>query len=433
LEQREQLNRIIGIQGLAAGVINFIVGAGIFALPALVAVILGFSSIYAYLMCGGLILMIMLCFAEVGSKITVSGGPYAYIQAAFGPYAGFLSNHLFWFGYCVLADAAIANAMVDMLSIPFPIFSKGLVKALFLFVVFGGFTFINIRGVKQGIIMVKTLTLIKLIPLLFLVLAGIFWIDPENLTLGAFPSASSLGEASILLFFAFGGGEGALSSSGEIKSPEKTIPRGLLLGIVSVVLLYIGIQVVCQGILGETLVNYTEAPLAETASRIIGATGLSLFLIAAIFSIFSLLSGSIMQYPRILYSGARDGSTPKYLAQVHPKYHTPIWAIVTYAAMDFIFSISGGFEQLAVISSAALLLIYLGVVLSAMKIKLTDKNKKINGFTLPGGISIHVIASITIFWFLIQLSIKEWISVFIFLLGLSIIYFLKNRIRKPLI
>ncbi|MDH3650990.1 MAG: amino acid permease [Saprospiraceae bacterium] len=99
--------------------VNFIFGAGIFALPALVVITLGRTSILAYIICSLLILMIMLCFAEIGSQVTVSGGPYAYIQAAFGSYIGFLANILFWFGYCVLADAAIANAMADMLALKF--------------------------------------------------------------------------------------------------------------------------------------------------------------------------------------------------------------------------------------------------------------------------------------------------------------------------
>ncbi|MDH3247154.1 MAG: APC family permease [Saprospiraceae bacterium] len=430
MQDQEQLKREIGVQGLAAGVVNFIVGAGIFVLPALVATILGGSSILAYLVCGLLLLMIMLCFAEMGSQVVVSGGPYAYIEAAFGPFIGFLSNILFWFGYCVLADAAIANAMADMLALKIPLLLDPTYRGIFFFIVFALFAWINITGVKHGMRLVKTLTLIKLTPLVLLVIVGVFWIELENLEFGPWPSSLSLGEAAILLFFAFGGGEGALSTSGEIKRPQFTIPRGLLLGVGSVITLYICIQLVSQGVIGPDLINYKEAPLAEVASRIIGPGGLSILVLAAAISIFGTLSGSIMQYPRILYAGGRKGSAPKYLAAVHAKFSTPYLAIITYALFDFLFAISGGFQQLAVISSAALLLTYLGVVLATVKFRLKNKDKTSDAFRMPGGLLLPILSIVVILWFLSQLAVRELVGVLIFFVVLTVIYLAKEFFRK---
>jgi APA family basic amino acid/polyamine antiporter len=431
MQNEEHLKREIGTSGLAAGVVNFIVGAGIFALPALVAVILGNTSILAYLICGLLILMIMLCFAEMGSQVTVSGGPYAYIQAAFGPYIGFLANVLFWFGYCVLADAAIANAMADMLSLKFTALGQPVYRTIFFFLIFTFFVWINITGVKHGVHLVKTLTLIKLIPLVLLVVAGIFWVDPANLAFGGWPSSLSLGEASILLFFAFGGGEGALSTSGEIRNPQRTVPRGLLLGVGAVITLYVSIQLVSQGVVGSELVEHTEAPLAEVARRIIGPVGGSLLVFAAAISIFGTLSGSIMQYPRILYAGGRDGSAPAFLSRVHPKFVTPVYAIVAYALLDFTFAISGGFEKLAVISSAALLLTYLGVVLATIKFRWTKGDNGAQGaFRIPGGWTVPILSVIVIVWFLTQLPAKDWIGVLIFFGILSVLFLVKITVLR---
>ena len=109
-----QLKRVLGVKHLALNAINQTVGGGIFALPALVAIALGPSSFLAYLACGFLIILIMLCFADVGSKITVTGGAYAYVESAFGPYVGFLMNTLFWFGYTMLSIAAIINVMASI-------------------------------------------------------------------------------------------------------------------------------------------------------------------------------------------------------------------------------------------------------------------------------------------------------------------------------
>ena len=113
---QENLKRDIGTFGLASAVVNIMVGTGIFVLPALVAENLGAAAIICFFICGALIFLIALCFAEVGSKVSVSGGTYAYIENAFGPFAGFLSNNIFWFGSCVLSDAASANALSKTLS-----------------------------------------------------------------------------------------------------------------------------------------------------------------------------------------------------------------------------------------------------------------------------------------------------------------------------
>jgi len=166
-DKTEGLKREIDIWGLAANTVNLVVGAGIFILPALVATYLGEASILAYVFCGILMFAIVLCFAEIGSQVTTTGGAYAYIHAAFGPYAGFLSNSLFWFGTGVLMNAAVVNAMADMLAVFIPALSFPLYRALFFLLIFGGFALINIRGVKYGNGMVKINTFIKLIPLFY--------------------------------------------------------------------------------------------------------------------------------------------------------------------------------------------------------------------------------------------------------------------------
>jgi basic amino acid/polyamine antiporter, APA family len=418
----EGLRREIGILGLAANTLNRTIGAGIFVLPAFVASFLGETSILAYLFCGFLMMLIMLCFSEIGSKITVTGGAYAYIHAAFGPYAGFLANTMFWF-VGILADAAIANAMADTLSVFLPMLTQFSVRVLFFLMVFGLFTYINVLGVKHGDNIVKITTLIKLIPLVFLIIAGFFGTSIENLKWHSMPSISKLGEASLLLFFAFAGGEASLNVSGELKNPQKVVPLGILSGMGAVVLFYILIQTVSQGVLGADLVNQSEAPLAAVANKLIGPFGSTLMVIGAAFSMFAALSGSVLSYPRVIFAGANKGWMPAIMGKIHPKFATPYLAIITYAGLDFIFSISGGFKELAVIASASLLTVYLGVVLATIKLRLTEETK-VDGFRLPVGITIPILATISIIWFLSNLAIKEISSLAIFLVVLTVIYFL---------
>jgi APA family basic amino acid/polyamine antiporter len=416
----EGLRREIGVLGLAANTLNRTIGAGIFVLPAFVAGFLGETSILAYLFCGFLMMLIMLCFSEIGSKITSTGGAYAYIHAAFGSYPGFLANTMFWF-VGILADAAIANAMADMLSIYFPFFLEIPLRALFFLLVFGTFALVNVLGVKHGDNMVKINTLIKVIPLIVLIVAGFLGTSIDNLRWHSLPSVSKLGEASLLLFFAFAGGEASLNVSGELKNPQKVVPLGILSGMAAVVLFYILIQTVSQGVLGADLIKYKEAPLAAVANKVIGSSGATLMMSGAVFSMFAALSGSVLSYPRVIFAGSNKGWMPKIMSKVHPKFATPFVAIISYAALDFIFSISGGFKQLAIIASASLLVVYLGVVAATIKLRLQEKGKT-KGFRLPFGVGIPILAAISILWFLSNLAMKEITSLVIFLGILSVLY-----------
>jgi APA family basic amino acid/polyamine antiporter len=425
----EGLKREIGIVGLASNAINSIIGGGIFVLPAIVAGIMGSTAIIAYLICGAASILITLCFAEIGSRVTVSGGAYAYVETAFGRYPGFLTNSLFWFGFGVLSDAAIATAMADMLALSFPVLKLFFFRALFFLVIYGGFAFVNIRGVKQGVNMVKVTTLMKLIPLIILITYGWVGVTTENLQWQQVPSAKDIGEVSLILFFAFAGGEMALNNSGEIQNPKRTVPAGLLIGIGSVVLLYILIQTVSLGVLGQDLSVNKEAPLAAVAKKFMGESGTVLMISGAVISIFGNLSGGVLSYPRLLFAGARNGFLPAFLARVHPVFATPYGAICTYSFLVVVFSISGGFRQLVIISSASLLLIYLAVVLSTIKLRLRKDQPAPGTFKLPGGIFIPSITLILIVWFLSRLTRNEAIGIGIIILVLTIIYLIMRSIK----
>ena len=198
-------------------------GGGIFVLPGVIAAILGSAAILAYLVCSVAVALVFLCFAEVGSRITRSGGSYAYIEEAFGPFAGFVASALFWFGWSVLSDAAIAVAMVETISIAFPVFSETVPRSFFIVALFTFLAFVNIVGVKAGIRLYVFNTIAKLVPLLMLVAVGLFAINVENLSISGWPSLGQVGSGALILIFAFAGAESALSASGEIENPAKTV------------------------------------------------------------------------------------------------------------------------------------------------------------------------------------------------------------------
>jgi basic amino acid/polyamine antiporter, APA family len=427
---KENLKREIGVRSLTLAILNITAGSGIFVIPAIIAEGLGATAILAYFVCGVLIFLIGLCFAEVGSKTTVSGGVYTYIETAFGPFAGFLANNIYWIGGCLFSDAAIANALADTLKYFFPLMGNEIFRDVFLFIVFGGLVLLNIRSVKNGVRLIEFATIGKLIPMIVLVIAGANFVAPENLKWITAPTFGNIGAASLLLFFAFLGFEGPLSNSGEIKNPKRTVPLGIFLGVLAVLILYMAIQLVTQGVLGATITAHKDAPLAAVAGIAFGKSGTVLIIATTALAMLGALGGEILSIPRILFAGARDGLLPKPLAKVHPRFFTPHIAIIFYAALGFLFAISGGFKQLATIASAAVLITYLGVVLASIKLRKKNMATTEKTFRMPAGIIVALLATAGIIWLLSNLTKPELTGIAIFIIVFSVIYLIIYQIKK---
>lgn len=430
-ENNEGLKRVVGITGLSLNIVNITVGAGIFALPAIVGVELGAFSIYAYVFCGIMMAAIMLCYAEIGTRVTKSGGSYAYVVAAFGEFAGFIVNWLAVFGWSILGSAALMNIIADSLAVVFPIFSQPWIRAIFYLLLLGFLVLTNIRGAKQGVLFIKWITIIKIVPLLAIIFLGFGLVSSENLQWEHLPSLSTFGNTTLVLFFAFAGFETALGASGEIKNPRRTIPFGILLGGAVILIIYLLLQTVTQGILGAQIAAFKDAPLAAVADKIVGPAGATILLIAAAISCFGAVSTDVMSTPRVLYAGAKDGLFPKFLSRIHPKFATPYWAIFCFAGLIFIFSVSGGFRELAVMASAAILLIYLMVILATIKLRKQPQPQQQKLFKVPGGLLIPLIGLGAIIWLLTSLNTSEILSTLIFITFLCILFlvmkWLKNK------
>ncbi|WP_242085192.1 APC family permease [Aestuariivivens sediminis] len=426
----EGLKRTIGVLGLSANIINIIVGAGIFALPAIIASKMGASSIIAYIFCGILIALVMLCFAEAGSKVNNTGGPYTYIETAFGDYAGFMGG-VFVIVSALFADAAVSNALINMLATIYPVFEHGWLRLAFLVIILGGLALLNVIGLKQGIGLVKLNTIAKLIPLLILITLGWQGVSMEHLHIQSAPSLKTLGETSLILFFAFQGAETGLIVGGEIINPKRNVPRAILISILTVLIIYMLIQGVSQGVLGDDLPNFTAAPLAETARKVFGPMGFKLLFLGALISMFGYLSGSVLNNPRVVYALSRDRVIPlKKLSKIHPSFATPYVSIMVYAALCFIIAATGSFTQLAVIASGSMLIIYGLVSLSVIRLRYKLKPNP-SEFKIPGGLLIPILSIGIILYFLSNLSRNEMIGTAIFIGVLSIIFagikWLKNR------
>lgn len=257
-----QLVRAIGIPGLTANIVNTTIGAGIFVLPALVAKGLGAAAPVAFLVCALAMVLFVTCFAIAGSRVSLTGGMYAYVETAFGRYVGFLAGILFGLT-AILSVAGVVNVLAGSIISLVPMLANTGGRIMVMALVYGILVFINVRGVRAGTVAVTTVTLAKLVPLLIFVVAGIFFINPAGLAWPGFPSGSALGESVLLLIFAFAGIEVALIPSGEVKNPSRTVPRSIYLALAITTALYVAIQLVAQGTLGSELSTNTTSPLAQ--------------------------------------------------------------------------------------------------------------------------------------------------------------------------
>lgn len=415
------LDRAIGPWALGANAVNLTVGAGIFALPAVVAAILGPAAVLAYVICGVLIILVLACFAEVGSHVTKSGGAIAYVEEAFGPLAGFLTWTVFSIGFSVAADAAIANVMVDSLASVIPALGSGIGRVLVLTAIFGGLTLVNVRGVRQGTRLSVATTVAKLLPLLLIVALGVFAIQWRNLAWSSWPSGSQLGAAALVLFFAFSGAEGALTPSGEIRDPARTVPRGMLGAAAGIALLYMALQLTAQGVLGNGLAQHADAPLVAVAGEIAGTAGRGIVLACIVVAIFGALAADMIGAPRGFLAVAQSGMLPRALAALHPRFRTPWISIIVFAGLALLLAATGAFRPLAVLSSMALLLVYLGVCLAALKLRYT-RPRAPGGFRMPGGPTVALLASATVIWLLAHSTRRETIAM-ASLIAVSILYY----------
>jgi amino acid transporter len=425
------LVRALGTWALAASVINVTVGGGIFRLPANVAAALGPAAPIAYVVCAVAMGLIVLCFAEAGSRVSLTGGPYAYVEIAFGSYLGFLTGVLIWL-LGTTAVAAVSTVYATNAGELFPVFKEPAMRALLLIGTFAVVTAVNILGVRQGSRLNSIATVAKLFPLLLLIVTGVFFIDAKNLAIATAPSAGDVTRASIVLIFAFSGVESALVPSGEVKDPARTVPRAVFVAMIAITLLYIAIQFVAQGVLGSALAT-SETPLADAAGTVLGPWGKVLLLSAVVVSTFGYLSGMTLAIPRALYAFGRDGFLPSVIAAVHQRYRTPHVSIAVQSAIACTLAITSAFNALAIIANVADLLVYFSCSLAAWQLRRRDVQAGGVPFRVPGAAAVPFLSCAMIVVLLSSITLQEWGVLVIVVVAATFLFAATRRRRAALV
>ena len=428
------LVRALGVVGLAASIVNITIGGGIFRAPGSVEVTgrLGAAAPLAYLLCAVAMAFVVMCFAEAGARVSMTGGVYAYVERAFGPFAGFFIGWMVWV-VGTIATAAVGTIFADSLLRMMPGMPAIPFRAISLIVVFAIVATINVLGVKFGARLNIASTIIKLTPLALLIVIGMFHVESSNLAWSGAPAMSDLARASIVLLFVFAGIESALVPSGEVVDPARTVPRAVFIALAVCTVFYMLVHIVAQGVLGASLAG-RSAPLADVAGTIAGPSGAMAMGVAVVLSTFGYLCGMILAIPRALFAFARDGMLPRALASVHPRYQTPWIAIIVQTIFALALALSATWEKLVVMANVAVLIVYIGCAAAAWQLR--RKGIRDEGATMakpiPGSTFAVPLAIIVSLVMLSSVTAKEWLaSGLTAAVGVVIYWFATMRRGKP--
>ena len=419
--------RALGSWALAASIVNITIAGSIFVLPGTLGTSMGAAAPLAFLLGAVLFVPVVLSIAAVGSRVISSGGPYTYVETAFGRFPGFLVAALLWVS-AVSGSGGIAAALADQFAQAFPAMAAPVPRTVLLLFVYGSLVTVNALGIRSGARANALFAAIKVLPLIAIAIAGARYSHASNFMVTAWPDSRSLGTALILVVFAYSGVETALAPSGEMRNNDKVVPVAVLMGVGIVIALYIAIQAVCQGVLGAALAGH-PAPVTAVAEQILRGGG-ALVVITASLALFGCLQGDLLGTSRLLYALGRDGLLPRHLAQVTPTSRVPLVAIVTHASLAFLVALAGSFNTLALVSGGAFCFVYIGCAAAAWQLQRRNFSQTPAPLILPGGALIPAVGVIGFVAILLTLQRQEWLAIVAAIACICALYFVGSRLRN---
>ncbi len=383
------LVRAIGRWSLAALTVNSVLGSGVFGLPSVIAGLVGSASPLAVLLGAAAMAVVMGCYAEVASQFVETGGTYLYVRVAFGRFAG-IQVGWFWLLARLTACAANANLLVIYLGELWPQAAHAVPRLLVLTLLLGLLATVNYRGVRAGAMVSNVFVVAKLLPLSIVCLAGGFFLIANHRVVAAtapHTSPDAWLKAMLLLFFAYGGAENALTPMGEAKDPRRDAAFALAVALATITLIYTVTQWVVVDMLPDP--GHSDRPLADVARILAGRSGASFIAVGALLSVYGYLSAAMLTGPRATYALAERGDFPSWFAAVHPEFRTPYVSIIAMALLVWSLALFGSFAWNVTLSAVARLLYY-GLVCGAVPV-LRRRQPGAATFRLPGGPFIPIV------------------------------------------
>ncbi|ADB40159.1 APC family permease [Spirosoma linguale] len=416
------LDRAIRPFDFIALIINITIGAGILGLPAKLYALVGTWSLLAYGVSAAIVTLIILCFAEVSSRFSGTGGPYLYARVAFGPLVGFEVGWLFWLSR-IAAFASICNLFVSYAALFRPQLGSGWERAGLITVIVVVLGVINYLGVQRSARVNTVFTISKLVAIGAFALGGLFFVNPHAFTFPRFPAYTSFSQAVLLLIFTFSGFDVAAIPSGEVQRPQRTVPLSLLVSIGTVAVLFMAVQVVCIGTLPD--LTHSERPLADAAGQFIGPAGAVFITVVALLTALGTLHALMLTGPRLLFAMAEQGQLPRWLARTHSRFRTPYVAIFVTAALQFLLAVTGTFLY-ALTLSTLIRLAYFALTSAALPVLRRRTDVPVAQFRVAGGAVVSGITVLLCGWLLSNSSGREARDVGI-AAGIGLLIFLGMR------
>ncbi|MEO8042077.1 MAG: APC family permease [Acidobacteriota bacterium] len=415
----EKLVRGLGRWDLIALVINTIIGAGIFGLPSKVQSLIGSYSLLAFVACAVIIGFIVLCYAEVASRFTATGGPYLYAKTAFGSVVGFEVGWLQWI-VRLTTFAANCNLFVTYFGYFFPSAAEPSVRIAIIGATILALSVVNFLGVRQSATMTNIFTVGKLVPLVLFIVVGLIFISPANYSFDLVPGYAPFSSAVLLLIYAFVGFEVAVVPAGEVKDPQRNYPFALLTALGTVAVVYVLVQIVSIGTLPGLATS--ERPLADAANSFMGPIGAAIIVAGALVSILGNLNVGVLGSSRILYAMGEHNELPRFLSEIHRRFRTPWVSILINALIILILTIQASFLTAVAIATITRLLVYATTCLSLIAFRRrTDMPPA--PFLAPMGVLAAVLSLGLIVWLLTNVDFaKEGVPILIYA-GIGLVLF----------
>ncbi len=364
------LVRAVGRWGLAALMLNTMIGASIFGLPSLIAARLGRISPLAYVVGAAIAAVVAACLSEVASQFTETGGPYLYARAAFGRFVAIQIGWLTWLTR-IASASAVVNLFVSYLGEFLPAVRFPLMRAGVLVAVIGFLAVVNYRGVSSGSLVSSLFTGAKLLLLVIFVGAGLgaLLFNPGVRVLPAVVPASAANwlDAIVLMILAFGGFEAALFLGGEARDPQKDAPGALLIAIACAAAVYVSVQYVVISTL--PMAGASTTPAVDAARRFMGPWGVSLVALGTLVSSYGSVSANMLHTPRLTFAMGEQGDFPRIFAAIHPQFRTPYFSIIAFASLFLLFSIAGDFRWNAILAAISRLFLYAAIAAALPRLR----------------------------------------------------------------
>lgn len=372
------LKRAIGRKTLFLLSINAILGTGVFFLPAVGMAVAGPASIFSWLLMAVVAVLMSCYFAELVSLFPTSGGVYAYVKRAFGPFPAFVTGWIAW----IVANITIAMLVVGSLYYLFPHGSAAFYTAASVALI-GAFTYISYRGIAFSATMLVCFGLVTVASLLFVAVPGIFRIDAANFS-GAFPfHVPAVLLATYFIAETFFGWETITFLSEEVRDARKTMPRVMVWSTIAIAALSLLLALVAIGVSDERFLT-SHAPLSELVAGMFGAGVAQFYTFVVFLPLIGTAAGWIVSSPRLLFAMARDRALVRSFTAVHPQYHTPHRAILFQAAVSMAITVFalGSYAMLLSLLVPLVMVLYSITLLCVPKLRKTMPKAK-RSFTAP--------------------------------------------------